>query len=292
MTLLNNQFAMSTVLGDLDLQFPGGVITGRVSPNQATALVAGQPVKIDSASTGGVIPLLALAANTDSTFGFVIRTLKDQSFPTNAAVEIAIQGAVMQMNAGAAITRGAKVEVVQSTPGNVITSAGTNPVVGFALDEAAGAGSLLRVYILTPAITSAQTISSVSGLQAALNTKVQTTQISVTQAQLNAGQVLVPGVAGEAITVVDIQAAFTGTWAVGTAMVIESTNATPVVVATETVAGMTGFIRVPNPNDTHQTIGAGAGVALGTGDGLQVVHTGSAFTGGTAVNFLISYVQQ
>lgn len=294
MTSLNqNQFAMIAVQGDLDLQYGGGVISALVSSAQATPLVAGQAVKMDTTVGHGMIPILGLAANTDATFAFVIRTLKDQSFPANQAVEIAIQGSVMQMTSGATITRGDKLEVVQSN-NTVITNAGTNPVVGFALNTVTTPGDLVRVYILTPGYTVSQNISSIAGLQTALNGKVQTTQISVSQAQLNAGQVLVAGVAGQAITVVDIQAEFSGTFAAGTAMVIESNNVTPVVVDTLVLAGMTGYQRLPLPTaiDAHQTPGAGAGVPLGVGDGLQVVHTGSAFTGGTAINFLISYVQK
>lgn len=293
MTSLNqNQFAMIAVQGDLDLQYNGGVISAIVSSAQATPLVAGQAVKIDTTVSHGMIPILGLAANSDSTFAFVIRTLKDQSFPANQAVEIALQGSVMQMTSGATITRGDKLEVVQSN-NTVITNAGTNPVVGFALNTITNAGDLVRVYILTPGVSLAQNIASVAGLQAALDARVQTVQISVTEAQLNAGQVLIAGVAGKAITVTDMSATFTGTFATGTAMVVESNNVTPVVYLTETLAGMAaGTIVAPDPHDTHQTLGAGVGVALGTGDGLQVVHTGSAFTGGTAIAFLISYVQK
>lgn len=293
MTSLNqNQFAMIAVQGDLDLQYNGGVISAIVSSAQVTPLVAGQAVKIDTTVGHGMIPILGLAANSDSTFAFVIRTLKDQNFPANQAVEIALQGSVMQMTSGATITRGDKLEVVQSN-NTVITNAGTNPVVGFALNTVTTPGDLVRVYILTPGVSLAQNIASVAGLQAALDARVQTAVISVSQAQLNAGQVLIAGVGGKAITVVDMVATFTGTFAAGTAMVVESTNVTPVVYLTETLAGMAaGTIVAPDPHDTHQTLGAGVGVPLGTGDGLQVVHTGSAFTGGTAIAFLISYVQK
>jgi hypothetical protein len=291
MSLNQNQFSMISVQGDLDLQFTGGVISCRVSANQSGNLVAGQAVKMDTTVNGGAPALLGLAANSDQSFGFVIRTLKDQSFAPGNAVEIAIQGSVMQMTASGTITRGAKVEVVQST-NTVITSAGTNPIVGFALDNGT-TGNLLRVYIITQSVALPATIGDVAGLQTALNAREQVMVISVSEAQLNAGQVLIPGVGGQAITVTGLSATFTGTFATGTAMVVESTNGTPVAYITETLAGMAaGTIVAPDPHDTHQTLGAGVGVPLGTGDGLQVVHTGSAFTGGTAINFLISYVQQ
>lgn len=286
-----NQFGQTNVPGVLDLQSRGGsTLTCQVSSSQATALVPGQAVKLDTSSNDGVPKVLALTANTDATFGFVIFTVKDQTFPAYQAVEIAILGTVMYMNAGAAITRGQPLEV-QYTTNDVITNAGTNEVIGIALDGASGVDHLLRVFIQPPAFNNVQTIGNIAGLQTALNTKVQTAIVSVSQAQLNAGQVLIAGVTGKAITVVDLSATFTGTFATGTAMVVEDTSA--VVYLTETLAGMAaGTIVAPDPHDTHQTLGAGVGVALTTGAGLQVVHTGSAFTGGTAINFLISYVQQ
>lgn len=169
MTITPNQFSMVTTQGDLDLQFQGSVATMQVSANQATALVAGQAVKLEDAA-GSPPPVVALAANTDSSFGFVVRTLKDIEFDTLAAVEVAMAGSVMQMTTGAAIARGAKLEVVYTT-NKVITNAGTNPVMGFALDKATGADELIRVYILTPSYGLAQTIADIAGLTAALAAK-------------------------------------------------------------------------------------------------------------------------
>lgn len=287
-----NQFGQTNVPGVLDLQSRGGsIITCQVSSSQATPLIAGQAVKLDTSSNDGVPKVLALAADTDASFGFVIFTVKDQNFPAYSNVEIAIQGTVMYMNAGAAITRGAALEVQTSTK-DVITNAGTNPVIGIAFDGASGVDHLLRVYILPPTFNNAQNIANIAGLQAALDQRTQTAIITVSQAQLNAGQLLIAGVAGKAITVTGIQALYTGTFAAGTAAVIESNNVTPVVVVTETLAGMgAGNQPVPYAADTHQTLGAGWAVPLGVGDGLQVVHTGSAFTGGTAIAYAITYKQ-
>ena len=133
----------------LDLQSRAGtILSAQISTGGATA-VAGQALKLDTSSLGGVPKLVPTSANTDATFGFAIFTLKDQSFAADSHLEVACTGAVMYLNSGAAITRGAAVEMVAATAGNVITSGGTNPIVGKALDGASAANQLIRVLIET-----------------------------------------------------------------------------------------------------------------------------------------------
>lgn len=302
MTLNQNQFRMTPIQG-LSAKNGGLVLPVQVAAGQATPLIPGQAVKISN-TTGGIPQVVALSADTDATFGFVLFNQKDINYIAGARLEIAMAYTTVFMTAGAAIARGASVEVV-SASSKVITYAGVNPLVGVALDAATLNGDLIPVLVLAPSLA-ISAIANISGLQTALNTlttaaaaaqtsanaAAQIMQIVVTQAQLNAGQVLIPGVAGKKITVTNIQALYAGTFAAGTAMVIESTNASPVVVVTETLAGMAaGNQPIPYAGDTHQTLGAGWGVPLGTGDGLQAVHTGSAFTGGTSVTLAITYQQ-
>lgn len=291
-TLGPNMFRMVPVQGGLDLEFAGSVITARVSPNQATPLIAGQAVKLDTAITGGVPAVVALAADTDSPIGFVARNLKDASDAANANFELALDGTVMWMTASAAITRGDKLQTVIAS-NKVATNAGTNPIVGWALDAAAGDGSVFRAYILAPAYAAAQNIATIAGLQAALDARPQVATVSATLAEINAGKVLIAGVTGKQITILDFVERVTGNFATGTAMVLESTNGTPVLVQTELVAALTnGAIVLPQASDTNETLGAGFAVALGVNDGLQVVKTGSAMTGGTKVDFQITYTQK
>lgn len=275
-----NQFSQTTVLGQLDLETQGTVISCAVDTAQATPLIAGQPVKL-ATTPGGVPKVIALASNTDQSFGFAVRNLKDQNFPALAPLEVAMFGSVMHMNAGGAITRGASVEAVSGTPGNVITSGGTNPVIGFALGSATGANQLLRVFIQAP----------FSAVDAALSNRSQIQTVVATLAQINAGTVLIPGVAGQAITVSSVTARVNGNFATGTSVELESTNASPVAVITYAEAGLTtGAVLLPS--DTHSTLGAGFGVALGSGDGLKVINNGTAQTGGTNITFTINFVQQ
>lgn len=151
-TLNMNQFALQTVQGQTDESVLGTVVTCQISGSETATLVPGQAVKLEDSATA-IPSVLALAANTDKTFGFIARTLKDQSFSatTNNTVEIALNGTLMYMTAGAAIARGAKLEVVYTT-NKVITNAGVNPVVGWAFDKAAADGDLIRVFIQTPVL--------------------------------------------------------------------------------------------------------------------------------------------
>lgn len=292
MSLSPNQFNMIAVAGDLDLKFAGSVITARVSANTSggTALVAGQAVKMEDA-TGGVPPVLALTANTQSAFGFVIRTLQNQNFPTGHAVEVAMAGSVMNMVAGAAIARGAKLEVVYTT-NKVITNAGTNPVCGFALDKAAADGDIIRVYILSPSYELGQVIADISGLQAALDVltandvnSLQTFKVTATTAEINAGKEIVPAVTGKKIRVVNYAARVVGNFAATTSVDLQDSAATKV-----TALGVTGLTNgaVMMPTTANTTLGAGFAADLLTSSNLVVANTGSAATTGTSITFTVT----
>jgi hypothetical protein len=145
-----NLFNQQTAKGQVDASFPGMVFTCKVKSDEATPLVAGQAVKLVDSSTG-VPEVTALAADTDETYGFVLRNPKDEDYSADKFVEIASKNSVVYMEAGAAIARGAFVEVSNATK-KVITKAGINPVVGYAFDKATEDGDLIRVYINTPNI--------------------------------------------------------------------------------------------------------------------------------------------
>lgn len=149
MTQNINQFGQTPEVGDLDLKEISSVLTGMVNPGASATIVPGQAVKLANVAKGGVPKVIPLAANTDVTFGFAIRNLKDINFVDGDALEVAIAGSIMFMTAGAAIVPQAKVEVVYTT-NKVITAAGTNPLIGFALDKATADGDIIRVMVRTP----------------------------------------------------------------------------------------------------------------------------------------------
>lgn len=275
-TLNQNQFINTPIPGLIDLQFDGSVISGVVSNNESVGISAGQAVTMED-SAGGTPNFLAAVNNDDAIFGFAAFNLKDIVYLAGNRLEIALKGSVMYMMSGGAISRGGKVEIVASTQ-KVIASGGFNPVVGFAYDKATAANQLIRVWIDSPQIGGA-------------GASVQTLNVTATLAQINAGLVLVPAAPGKKITVTNYVARVTGAFATGTAVILESTNGTPVLVTTLAEAGLTnGAVLLPSSGNT--TLGAGFATPLGTGDGLQVVNSGSAQTAGTNIQFTINYIQQ
>jgi hypothetical protein len=151
MTQSPNQFNQTPEKGSLDLSFHSSVVSAIVAAAQVSALTQAQAVKVADVA-GGILPVISLSAETVETSGFVVRNFKDVEYAAGDRLEIAMAGSVMYMEAGAAIARGANVEV-ESTGDKVITAAGTNPSVGWAYDKAATDGDLIRVFI-KDAITS------------------------------------------------------------------------------------------------------------------------------------------
>ena len=266
-----NAFQQLPFQGQLDLQFPGNTVTMQVDPTQATPLIAGQAVKL-STNNFGTPSVVAVTSNSDAIIGFVVRNLKDQNYSAGNYVEITTPGSVMWMTAEAAITRGQNVQI-DYTNNQINPSDGSTSVVGYAYDAAINAGDVIRVWV--------QKASLIGTAERSIN-------VVATLAQINAGLVLIPGVAVKKIEVSDFTARVTGAFATGTSVILESTNVTPVVAVTFAEAGLTnGAVLVPGSANT--TLGAGFGLPLGAGDGLQVVNSGAAQTGGTSITFNITY---
>lgn len=150
--LQQNQFALSELVGTTDLRFNGDTISVQVDASQATALVAGEAVKVvDSAD--GVPKVVAISAITDEVFGFVNFDIKSKSFPAGSRCEISQAGNVMYLYATAAIARGARVYSALSTKGGVQPTVSTANYVGYAIDKASTAGQLIRVKLVCPSFT-------------------------------------------------------------------------------------------------------------------------------------------
>lgn len=255
MTLNMNQFAQLPTQGEMDLEgFGSNVISAQVSHSQATALVAGQAVKVEN-SAGGVPKLLALASNADITAGFIPYNLKDISYPADARCEMALNGSVMFMTAGGAIARWGNVEVVYTT-NKVIAAAGVNPVTGFAIDKAAADGDLIRVYIVSAQETGSGTIASISGLQAALNAlnaPVLPYEAKTPITTVGSGVLTAAGIVGKLIQRTGPVAAYSDA----------TDSAVAIVAALNTyVAGSSFEVKIKNGTAYPQTITAGSGVTL------------------------------
>jgi len=149
MTLYPNQFAMSEVKGKLDMAFNYNTIPCVVYASEATALVAGQAVKLVPTAQVARPIVTACTSNDDVVFGFVNFTLKDISYAAGSAVEISIKGNVMYMQSNAAVTQGSQVMLVISGT-KVANATSTHTVVGWAWDGADAADELIRIFIESP----------------------------------------------------------------------------------------------------------------------------------------------
>lgn len=143
-----NQFNQTPVKGQRDLtNGVDNVFSAIIASTETATLQNGTGV--DFVNNANPLPnVIATAADTTLPAGFILRNPKDVSFVAGDRVEIAGTGTVIYLEAGAAIARGAQVEY-DASEGKVITSAGTNPVVGRAFDAAAADGDLLRVKLET-----------------------------------------------------------------------------------------------------------------------------------------------
>lgn len=269
MSINSNQFALEPVAGEVDMTVTGQVVSAQVYESEASALVAGQLVKlVDSAS--GLPIVTARTADTDPIFGTVIRNAKDQSFAAGKRLEVALAGSLVWLTASAAIARGAMVEMVESTD-KVRTATGAYPVVGMAFDKAAADGDLIRVLRQNNDIVNAS----------------RSLIATATLAEINAGKVLIPGVAGKQLVVTDITARVTGGFATTTSVDLQAETA-GTKVSVGAVAALTNGA-VLKPGDANFSRGAGYAVALTAGEGLKVVNVGSAATGGTSIAYTFSY---
>ncbi len=260
MALNQNQFAITPIQGMLDLAgFGSNVLEGVVSNTQATVLIPGQAVAVANELTGPP-SVISLSGNTVAANAFVTYNLKDISYAANARVGLAIGGSVMYMTAGAAITRWAQIEV-DTVLNRVITNAGTNPVVGFAVDKATAAGQLIRVYIQNAADV-ATSIASVSGLQAALNAlqaAILPNEAEVAITTVGSGVLTAAGLVGKLIKRTGPVAAFSD--ATDTAVAINGALNTY-------VAGSSFETKIKNATAFPMTITAGTGVTL---TGLSII---------------------
>ena len=147
-----NAFSQDPEQGQVDLNIQTNTVACVVDSASAT-LIPGQAVKI--VDTGGGSPIITAATvNSDDVFGFVNYSMKDQSFPAGARVEISyFRGNVMFMTASAAISRNAKVMIVVAGS-KVVTRSASGISIGRALDKALNNGDLIRVLIDVPGIAS------------------------------------------------------------------------------------------------------------------------------------------
>ncbi len=155
MVLNINQFAPTPVVGDLDLSIAEcRTISGILSANQATALVAGASVKFDSAITAGSVPQFVAAATTDLAFGALKRTVQAATFATGDKVEVVGDfGPVMYFLANSTMAAGIAVQK-NASDSTIVEAVSAGKNFGILLDPAV-AGQIVRVMITAPAAQNA-----------------------------------------------------------------------------------------------------------------------------------------
>jgi hypothetical protein len=119
--------------------------------------------------------------------------------------------------------------------------------------------------------------------------KTFTVAAVVTQAQLNAGQIIVPADPLRNIIPVGAQVIVTGSLSALTDLRISDTNGTPVDIVTILQAQLTNGANLSTYGGTGITLGT-FGLAVTAGAGIQVRKTGSAATGGTSVLVIFEFM--
>lgn len=154
--LSQNQFAQSPIVGQPDLNFNFNTMSMQVDTSAgANVLSQGQFVKIVANTLGGIPRVVAASAITDNVVGVVNYNIKNISFAVGQNLEVSSAGNVVWLYATAAITQGARVCLDTSAVAAVQPTGASATVVGWAIDGAAAAGSLIRVHLTCPSFATA-----------------------------------------------------------------------------------------------------------------------------------------
>lgn len=110
----------------------------------------------------------------------------------------------------------------------------------------------------------------------------------LTTAEVNAGTVVLPGVAHRAITVVDAYLrAIGGAAASNTSVdIVDSTTGTVAIAFARAGLAQNAVLRMGATNTTN----TGVLTTLATGEGLKIKNTGTAMATATAMDYCIFYV--
>ena len=145
MTQNVNQFGMSLEKGLLTLS-KDNLFDAKIDDTSIEIIPSGSAVKITDTTDAQITVDLATDA-ADDIFGFVVYESRKNSFAAKDFVRVACINSVMQMEASAAIARGATLEIEPTGEKVVTRTSGT--LIGRALDKASADGDLIRVLIST-----------------------------------------------------------------------------------------------------------------------------------------------
>jgi len=114
--------------------------------------------------------------------------------------------------------------------------------------------------------------------------------VTASLAEINAGKILIPLVAGKTISVMSYLMEVTGAFATVTDIRIQDSNGTPVIVTTALTAALTNGAKIGSYGAVaNVTNGAGFAAAATAAKNIVVAATGTAMTGGTSIRFILTY---
>lgn len=151
----SNQFFPNPVRGGLALSPNLNIFDVEIDENDDAEYVAGQPVDLRPFTLSNTTIIVKFVTSlTDSVFGFVVDDTRASSFSVASRKKhfrVALEGGIMYMESSSVIPRGSQVRLTVDLIINPkISNEGSGSIIGIALDRAAGANELIRVFINTP----------------------------------------------------------------------------------------------------------------------------------------------
>lgn len=147
-----NQFQQATTVGSLVQGLADGIFSATIDQAYAFKVYFGQPCKLVP-ETGGSVKVTPCTADSDEVFGFALFNNTRPYYVAGNGVELAQAGSFIYLFATSAIAAGQRVQVDTSVKTGgvkaVVASSGAS-IVGYALESAAGYGSLIRVALQNP----------------------------------------------------------------------------------------------------------------------------------------------
>lgn len=144
-----NQEKILPVPGQIDIQtMQSGLITVMVDSTQATALKAGQFVKLVTSNTGPY-PKVVAAGQNDVAIGFIPWVVKDASFSAGEKLQIQFFGGVVFWEQATAVAINPGTQVESDATGLLIQASSGNKIRGLSLDyfAASGLGRIIQFPI-------------------------------------------------------------------------------------------------------------------------------------------------
>lgn len=143
-----NQYIIGKQKGNLTSDPNFNVLSVKIDDSEVNNVTFAQPVVIVGTTEGKTSVKLA-STESDDILGFVLYSIRKDTFKAGDYISIAIKNSIMLMEAGEAISAGAHIKVDPAT-NKILNYTDGATDIGVALEKADGDGSLIPVLILTP----------------------------------------------------------------------------------------------------------------------------------------------